>query len=332
MGQSTFGALRAPLVDKTGMPSRDFLHWLQKVESKVDRALTLVGEIAAAARVQGRTEGIGTTVTNLTSAGLLADADKIAADGSSFVRVNPNQRTGGGRGFVALDANNRLAGAFRNNPVNVQGVYTAANPLSQDGTETNILVAASTQQFGDGTVDYNSGSVDPGSYGTFYVYADDPTFAGGAVIYQATANVHDLTAANGRLNFGAITTDVLGGGVGIGGGGGCPMSGAPAKFYGDPGWWTTEVRPCEWFIKIITNTGRVGKFSFGHLQYCRRGLIRGCELLVGDWALTEDGEEKLVSVIRENVVGGKVDAHKATQGHVYSAWGFICHNKYAPTV
>ena len=113
-------------------------------------------------------------------------------------------------------------------------------------------------------------------------------------------------------------------------GGGCPMSGAPVKLYGDPAWWTSDIRPCEWFIKIITNTGRSGSFSFPHRQYTRRGLVEASELLVGDHVLTEDGEEKLVSVIREHVPDGRVDDHRATQGHVYSAWGFVGHNKYAP--
>jgi len=71
---------------------------------------------------------------------------------------------------------------------------------------TAITVAAQSQQFGDGSVSYNSGSVDPGGFGTFYIYADDPTFAGGAVTYQSSVTPVDQTANNGRVLFGKITT------------------------------------------------------------------------------------------------------------------------------
>jgi hypothetical protein len=124
------------------------------------------------------------------------------------------------RAIGALDGNYRLKGSFRNNPLNVAGTYTAANPLTQSGTTPTINVASSTIQYGDGTVSYNSGSVNPGVLGTFYIYADDPTFAGGAVTYLALSSPPNLTAANGRIFFGKITTLGGGGGGGDGGGGG----------------------------------------------------------------------------------------------------------------
>ena len=203
---STFAAIRSPIVGKDGMPTWTFLQKMIEIEKKLQNSITLLGEIAAATKISGRTEGIGTTVVKLTAAGLLEDADQIAADGSSFVRVDADQRTGGGRGFVALDGNNRLANSFRVNPVNISGVPIAAGDLSNDGAATAIPIAASTQQFGAGTVAYNSGSVDPGAFGTFYVFADDPTYAGGAVTYQFSADPDDQVAAEGRISFGAITT------------------------------------------------------------------------------------------------------------------------------
>jgi hypothetical protein len=129
---------------------------------------------------------------------------------------------GGLAPIAAVDANGkqRLAGTFRNNPVNSSGIFTGANPLSQSGTTTTINVGASTKQFGDGQVAYNSGSVNPGSYGTWDIYADDPTWAGGVVTYQATQGNHTLVASNGRVYFGTITTLVGGGGTGSGAGDG----------------------------------------------------------------------------------------------------------------
>lgn len=96
---STFGAIRAPLVDDKGMGSRDFIKWLQKIEAKADKALTLYGDIAAATKIEGRSEGIGTTVGKLTSAGKLTNADQIAADGSTYGRV-VGTRLSSGKPFI----------------------------------------------------------------------------------------------------------------------------------------------------------------------------------------------------------------------------------------
>lgn len=102
--------------------------------------------------------------------------------------------------------------AFDLTPINTSGTFTAASPLSQSGATTTILIGASTMQFGDGQISFNSGSVNPGVTGTFYIYADDPTYSGGAVSYQFTNTPFVTYAANGRIYFGKITT--------IGGGGG----------------------------------------------------------------------------------------------------------------
>jgi hypothetical protein len=95
---------------------------------------------------------------------------------------------------------------------------TTTNPLTQSGATATINVAATTWQFGDGQVSYNAGSVTPPGTGTYYVYADDPTYSGGAVTYQASALTYDTVAAPGRVYFGVITTVGGGGGTGTGGG------------------------------------------------------------------------------------------------------------------
>lgn len=127
---------------------------------------------------------------------------------------------GGKRGAIALDTNNRLAGTFRNNAVNSFVNLDPPVVLSQSGTSTTILVSASTGHFGDGNVSYNSGSNNTGVYNTFFVYADDPTFAGGALSYTATQQQRDLTSSNGRLYFGEQQLLSGGGGTSGGGGGG----------------------------------------------------------------------------------------------------------------
>lgn len=107
----------------------------------------------------------------------------------------------------------RAATAFEVTPINTSGHATVTGgALSQSGATTLINVASRTLQFGDGTVTYNAGSRDPGSLGTWYIYTDDPGYAGGAVTYQSSALQSDVYAANGRIFFGVITT-VSGGGA-----------------------------------------------------------------------------------------------------------------------
>jgi hypothetical protein len=94
-----------------------------------------------------------------------------------------------------------------------------SNLLSQSGTSTTIDIAAFTMQFGFGQVNYSSGSVNPGSYGTWNIYYSDPTYAGGAVTFFATNQYSAQFAADGNQLVGSITTVSGGGGSGGGGGG-----------------------------------------------------------------------------------------------------------------
>lgn len=131
-------------------------------------------------------------------------------------------------GGVQFDAQGRVASPFFNNLVDAAGSPTS-QPLSQSGTTTAILVAAHTWQFGDHQINYNSGSYDPGAFGTFDVYSDDPFHAGGSVAYFAvTVPNTTVIAKRGRVYHGRITTVNTGGGSGSGGGTG---GGSGGKFY-----------------------------------------------------------------------------------------------------
>lgn len=191
------------------MLTQSWEQYLSTLHSKLEKTIDLQGQLTAQTKVAGRTEGIGTTVQNITPAGKVNSTDNVL-DGTG------SPLTGGKRGFVALDTNNRLANSFRANGVNLANVPTSSTMLSNDGVSNAIVIAPSTNQFGSGPVSYNSGSVNPGVFGTFYVYADDPTFAGGAVNYQFTTNPVDLVGADGRINFGKIIT--VGGSAKTGGG------------------------------------------------------------------------------------------------------------------
>lgn len=107
---------------------------------------------------------------------------------------------------------------------------------------------------------------------------------------------------------------------------GCPLSGAPVKLYGKPEWWSMRIVPCQEFFRITTDAGRVGTFSRDHRMFCRRGLKGLYDWHIGDFALTEDGEECVGLIEAVTIPDGMVDRYDASEGHIYSAWGFIGHN------
>jgi hypothetical protein len=152
---------------------------------------------------------------------------------AGFVRNNSGSALATGVHTYAHLRFDDMSGVFQNTAFDLTPVNTAStptgstSPLSQSGSSTTILVASSTFQFADGTVSYNSGSVNPGAYGTYYIYADDPTFSGGAVTYVATLTPSATVANNGRQFFGFITTNAgtpATSGTGAGTGGGGPKS------------------------------------------------------------------------------------------------------------
>lgn len=193
--------------------------------TRTDKVLTDEGAVQNVAPIVGRTEGLGTTAQNLDVTGKLVNTDAIAADGTG------SPLTGGKRGFVALDTNNRLSNSFRATAVNVSSAPTSATTLSNTGAATIIPIAAATNQFAPGSVSNNAGSVDPGAYGTYSVYHDDPTYAGGGVTYQFTSSAQTTVAAEGRMVDGTITT--VGGTPKTGGGntGGTTTGGRGGRGY-----------------------------------------------------------------------------------------------------
>lgn len=80
---STFVASRAPIADKNGMPTWSFLKILQEWDTKLTNGLNqigqLIGEINANTVITGRTEGIGTTVGNVTPTGVMSAPGLVAA-------------------------------------------------------------------------------------------------------------------------------------------------------------------------------------------------------------------------------------------------------------
>lgn len=199
--------LLSKLQSKLGLDRNEMLAF-RELFHKNDVILNVDGSIKPQTNVSGRTEQIQTTLQNVDSAGKLNSLANVNNTNTDFLTDGTGSPlTGGKRGAIALDSNNRLAGSFRANAVNLAAVPTSSTTLSNDGVSTAITISAFTAQYGDGTVSYNSGSVDPGVFGgPFYIYADDPTFAGGAVTYQFSSTIQNQAAANGRVLVGSITT------------------------------------------------------------------------------------------------------------------------------
>jgi len=150
--------------------------------------------------------------------------DNEVSDGSTYIRpsnVNSNHLLGT-KGLVPIDA---------------AGTTTASSSiLTQSGTGLTIDVAAFTIQYGFGQVNYNSGSVTVGSYGTYLIYFSDPTYSGGSVTYVATTNGYSAFAGEGYIIVGSVKITSAGGGSGgIGGGGTQPCFSPNTRVLTDDG-------------------------------------------------------------------------------------------------
>jgi hypothetical protein len=83
------------------------------------------------------------------------------------------------------------------------------NPLSSidAGATATIQIAAHSLATPTGDISYNSGTITGLAYGTSYVvYADDTSYAGGAVTYEASTDPFQVVAAVNRYYVGQITT------------------------------------------------------------------------------------------------------------------------------
>jgi hypothetical protein len=200
------GLQNTPLLDASGRITWPWLRWLNDIETKTRQTIDLSGVVTPS----------GVDLARPYANKILDNIENSA----NFQKTTPSQVSGAGRAFAALDTNNRLVDSLRDVPVNSVFTPSSGMGLSQSGTTTAIVVASGQLQFGSASVSYNGGSVDPGSYGVWYVYCDDPKYSGGPVIYVATQSVSALVANNGRLYLGKILTISSGGGSGGGGGGG----------------------------------------------------------------------------------------------------------------
>jgi hypothetical protein len=100
--------------------------------------------------------GASSARLGLDSSGNLTSADKIAADGSTYVRVTANERTGGGRAYTGLDANGDVCRDVATNRVVSASIIAGA--LDNKSIEfTGSASAKMTLTQADGLKSYNTG-------------------------------------------------------------------------------------------------------------------------------------------------------------------------------
>jgi hypothetical protein len=84
-----------------------------------------------------------------------------------------------------------------------------ANPLTSTGnaSTSQIQISAHTVTYGFGVVSYGSGSITGLTpLQTYFVYAADPTYAGGSVSYTATTSATTVVSNRGYYYVGSIQT------------------------------------------------------------------------------------------------------------------------------
>ncbi len=105
----------------------------------------------------------------------------------------------------ALNSNSQLASSFNGVPANTTFGCLDTHTLTNTGSSPNIAIASNRNLYGPGTLTYNSGSVAPGTFGKIYVFANDPTFQGGAAPYTISLLNFNFSG-DGAMPIGAIAT------------------------------------------------------------------------------------------------------------------------------
>lgn len=257
---------------------------------------------------------------------LMGDINTIGPRPASAVQSNNfAEKVGGPRAAVALTNRAQIASGLYDNQIGIAAASTTTSILTQAGTTTVINVAATTWKMGDLVVKYNSGSVDPGAFGSYVVFVDDPQFLGGAVIYKASLVPSDTRAALGRLGFGTILTVGGGGGSGGGGGGGtCVLDGTIIVPLGDEPWIEERYEEDRWHT--ITTEHFSLTASYNH-PVCdsHRGFTSIANISIGDYVVTKMGEERVVNCYTRLMKETKVKVIMA-HGHLFWGNGILCHN------
>jgi len=148
---STLGLVRAPIVDRSGIMSRDMLKWVQKIEAKTNTSLTLLGEVVGIINgvFSGQIKGETTTVTGTQSilsslTAILQNLDQLGvmlAPGVDFTRS-----------YVAKNSDNIPSGSTTmiptqtrmNNATDAAGNLLLKNISNSSGVTSNPSTSSTT--------------------------------------------------------------------------------------------------------------------------------------------------------------------------------------------
>lgn len=180
-----------PIVDADGLPTP---YWVQNFNSTIANLVSALNQVIAAQNAA--------TVANAAAATANAAATSAATAAASA-------------NTAATTAN--TAATTAQNTTNVASSYvTPSNVLTATdaGANATISISAHTRTLTNGTtISVNSGSVTALAYSTgYWIYYDDPSFAGGAVTYNATTTQATAAQTGSRFCVGAITTPAHGAG------------------------------------------------------------------------------------------------------------------------
>lgn len=154
-------------------------------------------------------------------------SDEATNSVSMLTTPGSGSRIGDQRNMPVISAQNL---SYRNTGA-VSYSSTYVNTTTSNAT---ISIAASTSYIGSASVSYNAMSTatltgTPGTTVTYYIYADDPSYAGGTPSggLQSTTDPNVIFQNDGRVYLGSAsvnfaTSSGSTGGTGTGGGGGCP--------------------------------------------------------------------------------------------------------------
>jgi hypothetical protein len=256
---------------------------------------------------------------------LMGDINIVDNKGTNF-----QEKVGGPRAAVALTSRAQVASTKFDNQMGIaSSTSTGSNILNQSGTTTTINVSAFVLKAGDQSLSYSSGSVNPGAYGAYFVYFDDPFYAGGAVIYKATLDPAVLASALGRVEVGKITTSAGGGGSGGsnggGGGGRCVLEGTVIEALNNEPMILERHSEEKWCTIVTEHFSLTG--SYDHPVFDEhRGMVPISSISIGDYVVTQKGEEKVVNCYTRLLPETKVKVTMA-RGHLFWANGILSHNK-----
>lgn len=170
-----------PVVESNRTPTLPFHIWWDKAAKAIEDAINGIQDALIAA---------GIALNAAEDAQAAADTAQAAADAA--------QAAAEGAGTVS-----KLSGS------GTDGLTVTATDA---GTDVTINISAHTRLYSDGTsVSVDAGSLTGRNYATtYYLYYDDPTYAGGAVTYQSTVTQSTAAQVNGRHLVGEVTTPAAG--------------------------------------------------------------------------------------------------------------------------